>query len=529
MKPDGVNNSRAKILIVDDDIVVRDVLKEIISQIGFNCELAANGKEGLEKLKSSEYDMIFTDITMPVMDGLEFLKRIKDITPFTPVAIITGYPTLENAVEAMKEGARDFIVKPFNVEKIKTTIDRLLKERRLMGNPKTISQEGLKKELIRRLHEIAILQSITSELDELYDNRIIYEKIVDMASRLLMAKEVTFGIIKNENIRIESSTFSGRALSRGIHEAHPNLACLYPSVTSAECSVKKEIPLTEPFEGLLKNRNYILLNPGEKNPLNGTILKTQLIALPLIINGEAFGILTITDRIDRESFTEDEIYLAQTFAKKVSLRIENNALYELFYNNLLNTLRSLIASIEARDSYTKQHSERVTIYALQICDVLGLSTEEKESIQFGGYLHDIGKIGVRDTVLLKPGNLTEEEMAEIRLHPVIGESIIRPLKFLPSERELILYHHERFDGKGYPEGLEGEKIPLLARILAVADTYDAMTSTRPYRRALSHDEAIRELKENAGTQFDPEVVKAFLLTQAGKGGEFKLTEAPHGA
>ena len=507
MKPDGVNNSRAKILIVDDDIVVRDVLKEIISQIGFNCELAANGKEGLEKLKGSEYDMIFTDITMPVMDGLEFLKRIKDITPFTPVAIITGYPTLENAVEAMKEGARDFIVKPFNVEKIKTTIERLLKERRLMGNPKTISQEGLKKELIRRLHEIAILQSITSELDELYDNRIIYEKIVDMASRLLMAKEVTFGIIKSEKISIESSTFN----------------------EEIEHATKKEIPLTEPFEGLLKNRNYILLNPGEKNPLNGSLLKTQLIALPLIINGEVFGILTITDRIDRESFTEDEIYLAQTFAKKASLRIENNALYELFYNNLLNTLRSLIASIEARDSYTKQHSERVTNYALQISHVMGLSAEERESLQFGGYLHDIGKIGVRDTILLKPGNLTEEEMAEIRLHPVIGEGIVRPLKFLPSERQVILYHHERFDGKGYPEGLEGERIPLLARILAVADTYDAMTSTRPYRRALSHDEAIRELKANSGTQFDPEVVKAFLLTTAGKGGGYKLAEAPHGA
>jgi len=509
MKPDGVNNSRAKILIVDDDMVVRNVLNEIISRIGFNCELAINGKEGLEKLKTEEYDIIFTDITMPVMDGLEFLKRIKDITPFTPVAIITGYPTFENAVEAMKEGARDFIVKPFNVDKIKNTIDRLLKERRLMGNPKTISQEELKKELIRRLHEIAILQSISSELDELYDNRIIYEKIVDMASRLLMAKEVAFGIIKNEKIRIESSTFNGE-------------------VTVGHAT-KKEIPLTEPFEELLKNRNYILLNRGEKNPLNGSILKTQLIALPLIINGEVFGILTITDRIDRESFTEDEIYLAQTFAKKASLRIENNALYELFYNNLLNTLRSLIASIEARDSYTKQHSERVTNYALQISHVMGLGAEEIESLQFGGYLHDIGKIGVRDTILLKPGNLTEEEMAEIRLHPVIGEGIVRPLKFLPSERQLILYHHERFDGKGYPEGLEGERIPLLARILAVADTYDAMTSTRPYRRALSHDEAIRELKANSGTQFDPEVVRAFLLTPAGKGGEYKLAEAPHGA
>ncbi len=452
------------------------------------CELAENGKHAIERLRINSYDLILTDITMPVMDGLQFLREIKEITPFTPVAIITGYPTFENAVEAMKEGARDFIVKPFNVEKIKTTIDRLLKEKRLIGNPLS-GKEDLKKELIKRLQEIAVLQSISSELDELYDNRKIYERIVEMVSRLLMARDVAFGIIKDDLLRIEAATMD----------------------------VKKEVPLSGPIERIIKNRTYLLLSQGEKDPLNNSILKSQLLLIPLIINGEVFGVLNITNKIDNRPFSEDEIYLAQTFGKKVSLRIENNALYELFYSNLLNTLRSLIASIEARDSYTKQHSERVTHYAIEIAEVMGLNSEEKESIQFGGYLHDIGKIGVRDTVLLKQGNLTEEEMAEIRLHPVIGESIVRPLKFLPAERELILHHHERFDGRGYPLGLAGEKIPLLARILAVADTYDAMTSTRPYRPAMSHELAIKELMNNSGTQFDPLVVKAFLQTKTGKG------------
>lgn len=478
---------KPRILVVDDDNVVREVLNQIITGLGMTCELAENGKEGIERLRINPYDLILTDITMPVMAGLQFLREIKDITPFTPVAIITGYPTFENAVEAMKEGARDFIVKPFNVEKIRTTIDRLLKEKRLIGNPFS-GNEDLKKELIKRLQEIAILQSISSELDELYDNRVIYERLIEMASRLLMARDVTFGIIKNGLIRIEAST----------------------------AVVKKEIPLSTAFERVIKNKTSLLLNQGEINPFNGTPLQSQLLLIPLIINNEVFGILSISNKIDEKPFSEDEIYLAQTFGKKVALRIENNALYELFYNNLLNTLRSLIASIEARDSYTKQHSERVTNYALEIAEVMGLNTEDKESIQFGGYLHDIGKIGVRDTVLLKPGNLTEEEMAEIRLHPVIGESIVRPLKFLPAERELILHHHERFDGKGYPYGLRGDKIPLLARILAVADTYDAMTSTRPYRPAMSHEIAIEELRINAGSQFDPVVVKAFLQTKTGR-------------
>ncbi len=479
---------RPRILVVDDDSIVREVLEQIITGFGMTCDLAENGKQGIEKLQSSPYDLILTDITMPVMDGIQFLREIKDITPFIPVAIITGYPTFENAVEAMREGARDFIVKPFKVEKIKTTIDRLLKEKRLIGNPLT-GKEDLKKELIKRLQEIAILQSISSELDELYDNRKIYERIVEMVSRLLMARDVAFGIIKNNRLRIEAATMA----------------------------VKKEIPISEPIEKIINNRTSLLLCQGEKNPLNNSILKSELLIIPLIINGEVFGVLNITNKIDNSPFSEDEIYLAQAFGKKVSLRIENNALYELFYSNLLNTLRSLIASIEARDSYTKQHSERVTNYAIEIAEVMGLNSEERESIQFGGYLHDIGKIGVRDTVLLKPGNLTEEEMAEIRLHPVIGESIVRPLKFLPAERELILHHHERFDGRGYPAGLAGEDIPLLARILAVADTYDAMTSTRPYRPAMSHEIAIKELRNNSGTQFDPLVVKAFLQTKTGKG------------
>ncbi len=152
-----------------------------------------------------------------------------------------------------------------------------------------------------------------------------------------------------------------------------------------------------------------------------------------------------------------------------------------------------LASIEERDSYTKQHSERVTVYALR----------------FGGYLHDIGKIGVQDTILLKP-----EEKNEINLHPIIGGNIIKPLQFFPKERELILHHHEHFNGSGYPDRLSGSAIPVGARILAVADAYDAMTSVRPYRRARPHDHAVMELKRYSRIQFDREVVMAFLQTLA---------------
>jgi putative nucleotidyltransferase with HDIG domain len=235
------------------------------------------------------------------------------------------------------------------------------------------------------------------------------------------------------------------------------------------------------------------------------------------MNDDVFAILNLSNKADGTAFTESEISLALAFAKKAALRIENNALYEVFYNNLVNTLKALVTSIEARDVYTRHHSERVAAYSLAVADVMELPEEEKDVIRFGGYLHDIGKIGVRDTVLLKPGRLTDEEVAEIRLHPVIGDNIIKPIKFFPKERELIRNHHEKFDGTGYPDGLTGDKTPLIVRIIQVADTYDAMTSSRPYRKALSHDVAAAELVRCINTQFDGEVVRAFLQTPAGRG------------
>jgi putative nucleotidyltransferase with HDIG domain len=190
----------------------------------------------------------------------------------------------------------------------------------------------------------------------------------------------------------------------------------------------------------------------------------------------------------------------------------------------VNSLKALVISIEARDPYTRFHSERVTAYALQIAEVLKLSDEEKDAIKFGGYLHDIGKIGVKDGILLKPGPLNEAEMADIRLHPIIGDNILKPLKFFVKEREIIRYHHERYNGLGYPEGLAGDQIPILARVLAMADSYDAMTSIRPYRKAMTHDEAVEEIKRCANGHFDEKIVRAFLQTPVGRGEDVKKTK-----
>ncbi len=484
---------RGKILIVDDDPLIRDVLSSIFEMTGhYDTEIAGNGLVGIDKVKERDYDVVFTDLSMPGINGIDFMREAVKIRPSLPVVIITGHTTIDNAINAMRQGAKDFITKPFNFSTVTSIADRIIGERRLLNTiDKDDNRESfigrLNSELFRKLQEISILQTLSTELDTLYSNSDIYEKLVEMASRLLMAKDVAFGIVEGRTLKIRKAI----GLST------------------------RDVPMAGSiFERVVSTGNHCVASFGEINPHTGRPLEAPFLAIPFTVNREVFGIISLSNKGDGAAFTEGEISLALTFAKKAAQRIENNALYEVLYNNLINTLKSLVNSIEARDSYTKQHSERVTVYALRIAETMGLGTEEHNALRFGGYLHDIGKIGVRDTILLKPDRLTPEEKNEINLHPIIGGNIIKPLQFFPKERELILHHHEHFDGSGYPNRLSGSAIPVTARILAVADAYDAMTSFRPYRRARPHDHAVMELKRCSRRQFEREVVKAFLQTLA---------------
>ncbi|MDA8083985.1 MAG: response regulator [Nitrospiraceae bacterium] len=487
---------KGSVLIVDDDPVVRNVLLDILGSVGgYRTDVAVDGLDGIEKLKQRQYDIVFTDLTMPRMNGMDLLRETKKLNPAQSVVVITGFSTLDNAINAMKEGARDFITKPFKINTVVSIADRIVGEKKLLGRLSEPGEGGtamerLNKELFRSLYEIGIFHMVSTELDGIFNNREVYESLVDMASRLLNVREASFGIVDNGSLKVENAL----------------------GTTVQRISINGTV-----LEKVISAKSYYIAPPGELNPHTGAPLSCPFFSIPFIMNDEVFGILNLANKADGTAFTDYEISLAAAFAKKAALRIENNALYEVFYNNLVNTLKSLVTSIEARDSYTKQHSERVTSYSLQIAEQMEVCPEERDIISFGGYLHDIGKIGVRDTVLLKPGRLTEEEMLEIKLHPVIGDNIIKPIKFFPRERELIRNHHEHFDGTGYPDGLAGNRIPLIVRIIKIADTYDAMTSSRPYRKALSHEIAIEELKKYSWTQFDGDAVHAFLRTPAGRG------------
>jgi len=225
---------------------------------------------------------------------------------------------------------------------------------------------------------------------------------------------------------------------------------------------------------------------------------------------QVVGVLSVNRPMGTEAFTRESMHVVTSFAGQLGVAVENARLYVNLENTFLGTISALAAAVDAKDPYTFGHSNEVTVQAVAIAAAMGLKDDEIQMIRIAATLHDIGKIGIDGTILLKPGRLTEEERDIINRHPAIGADILAPLEFLRDAVPLVLFHHERYGGGGYPSGISGEAIPLGARIIAVADSFNAMISDRPYREALSVEAAIRELRENSGSQFDPVVAEVFI-------------------
>ncbi len=237
---------------------------------------------------------------------------------------------------------------------------------------------------------------------------------------------------------------------------------------------------------------------------------TSALAVPLKIKEKVFGVLSVSRKKNKEVFTKEDLNLITTYAAQAAGAIENARLYEKSEIQFIETVKTLAGAVDAKDHYTFGHSEEVTKYAVAIAEEMGFSKKEIRKIEIGARLHDIGKIGIPEDILNKPGKLTKEERKIINTHPKIAIEILKSATSLSDYTPLILFHHERYDGKGYPSGMVGKAIPIGARIIAVADAWNAMCSKRPYRNALHIEIAIEELKKNAGTQFDPEIVEALI-------------------
>lgn len=254
-----------------------------------------------------------------------------------------------------------------------------------------------------------------------------------------------------------------------------------------------------------------IVNDVNSDPrfVEGAVALSSLMCAPLKAKDMVVGVIKLGN--DQPiTYTAEDLKLFTTLASLAAVAIENAGLYEQLKEAFYTTVYTLAETIEKRDPYTGNHTKRVMEYSLALGKTLGLMEEDMARLQLGAVLHDIGKIGVKDSVLLKESSLTDEEFEQIKMHPVYGEEIISRISQLKSAIPGVKHHHEKFNGRGYPDGLKGDEIDITARIIAVADSFDAMTSNRPYRSGLSLDEAFEELRKYSGSQFDPAIVDAFF-------------------
>ena len=484
-------NENLKILVVDDEEIIRNIFKEYLeSTKTYSVLTAVDGLEALEIVKTEEIDCCITDLSMPRMDGVELTERIQAYDSSIPIIIITGYPSLDNAVNTLKNGVVDFLTKPIKMDQLPLTIEKIMRERSLFIDNILLKEEVEKKEqllkinqeLQRKIKEVETMNLILQQLEQATTSKDLFTILVNLSGEITTCDEAYFCI--------NSQEMKGPAIITSFFRDKNKMmldgGCIEESV------VKK---VADDGIPLLISEN------------NGS---DSVLAIPLKIRSRVFGILISLIRDGKRHFNEKDLYFLNFLAEKASFLIENLALYENIYENLFSTLYAFVETIEARDPYTKQHSTRVTHYAVSVAKAIGCSQEEIDVLNVSGNLHDIGKIGIPDDILLKPGKLTDAEYEIIKRHSSIGSNIIGHFNMWTEEEKIIKHHHERWDGRGYPDGLSGEEIPFLSRILSVADVYDALTSDRSYRKRLSDDVAIGMIRENSGSQFDPKIVDVFL-------------------
>jgi HD-GYP domain-containing protein (c-di-GMP phosphodiesterase class II) len=350
-------------------------------------------------------------------------------------------------------------------------------------------------DLERRVDEVSVLFEIMQTINSTLVLSEVLDSIVNFSMEMLGALRCELRLLDERGEKLEVK--ASRGLSRSfLTSAAINIG----EGIIGSCFTKKK-PITIYDARIDPKTKHAKI--AKKEGLAG------LMAVPITQRGKSIGVIT-TYTSEPRDFSQSEVDLLSTFASQASIAIENAKLYEEMKRQYLSMVMALAAAIETKDSYTHGHSTKVMEYAVKIAEHIGLREEEVETISYAGLLHDIGKIGIKDEILTKQGQLTQAELTELRKHPEYGANIMERVEILKEIAPLTLYHHEKYDGTGYPLGLRGDQIPIGARILAVADTYDAMIADRPYRKAFPFEHVKKEMIKVSGTQLDPNLVRVFF-------------------
>jgi response regulator RpfG family c-di-GMP phosphodiesterase len=468
---------RPRILVVDDEKFIRDILADFLGLEGYFVRTASDGVSALEALTTSRFDLVISDLKMPRMGGIELLEAIPRVSPSTLTVIMTGFGTVETAIDAMKRGAYDYVLKPFKMEEVIHIVQRGIDKQRLTA-------ENM------RLKEAVSLYSVSEAIAASLSLEEVLETIGHSAIHEMRADVVTTWLEDGKGGFTERHSLLGGRL-----ESSASLGVMDADVI---------------VQHLMRSQNLVEHGANAHRFFSSVpeVPIVSLLVVPLKVTRRLLGWVALGSFTNALRFDEGHRKLFSIIGARAAASIENARLYEDLQGTFQQTIHGLAKAIDKMDRYTSGHSDRVAVYATFLAKKLGLSEDVVAVVDQSALMHDIGKIGCVLN-LNKPGKLTQEEYEVFKKHPQFGRDILEPIKFLHPLIPGVQLHHERWDGKGYPLGLRGTEIPLIARIIAVADAYDAMTSNRAYRRALPQDVAVGEIERCAGTQFDPEVALAF--------------------
>lgn len=490
------------ILVVDDERGARESLNIFLTGEGHEIDTAMDGLEALNLLEKSRYDLVLTDLRMPNMNGLSLMAQIKEKWETEiPVILITSCGSMDTAIQAVKDGASDYIVKPFEIEQLRKSVNIALKKEReiLQRNLQNQEEYSRRMELANKRLDHAIFElAVLHETGKMINSTLEINKIVSLI--LEMARQ---------------SIHADRARVLLYHRDHKRVM-MDLSYAQDETRSRELIDVDQyANDWVMRRREGLLLEDIEKIPATESELLASsglgsMLVVPIRRKQDIVGVMFLSNLAGGRKFDERDFQFVTTLVNQASIAIENAQLYEELQNHFTDTIRALVTAVETKDSNTFGHSDRVTRYVLMIADQFGLENSDLRQLEYLALLHDIGKIGISEEILLKPERLSDQEWSIVKNHSALGGSIIKPIKFLESGEAAIRHHHEWFNGAGYPDGLQGEAIPLFSRIIAVADAFDAMTSERPYRGSMDQKEAVLELKRFSGEQFDPRVVIYFL-------------------
>lgn len=439
-----------RVLIVDDSPTLRNSLKKGLTTMGATVSEASDGCQGLEMVRSEDFDLIITDVDMPRLDGFAFCEEVKSrIGISTPIIILSSREREEDIERGFKVGASGYVLK---------------------SNARTELLDRIREELNRNL----LLKGKTILIvDDSAVTRNIIEKALNSSG---------FNVLHAEN---------GKQALEVLGDKIPDLILCDLNMPEMDgfglCKrIRADLRLSDtPF--------IIMSSDGDRSTMRRLLQygASAYLVKPFNIN----ELVVTAERVLSDHFR-------RILREKERLESERKI--------IIGSITSLVLALEARDRYTRGHSDSVASIVADMAREIGFDDERTEQIRIAGKLHDLGKIGIRDDILLKSGPLNDDEWKILKLHPGMGAEILGPISSLREIIPAVKSHHERIDGKGYPDGLKNSQIPLWARMVAVADTYDALTSDRPYREGFSHDVALQIIEDGKGTQLCPECVQIFI-------------------